>query len=396
MPNTNIILKAKLQAYSRAPFYGDYVRQPSSITSGYNKDIFYVLKDGNWVNLEEASSQLGISIEKLVDQIELLDDKVFGKNGVVQNINVDIKHNQLIFTDGSGISKTLSLPGTNVDNDSIGLNAAYELTTLDKPDDKTLKIVDVEYEDDGIRLIKKSGKLRVDAIYDSANNVYLDGFELSTRLNKTEKTLKSLEEYTLGTGGFLDPYNFGNLNIDPELRNSILNNQAYEQLSNGIPKQIDDQTKIKNLYDGHIWVYIQKENNWVDEGADTIVNANNDGVLGAVTGVSYNPTDLSTKFKISIEADSDGISTGKMSVNGLSEEFSKVAYIENFDAEVTPNSYIKRTTDGAVKVADAKNGDEAINLNQIHNLLDSLTLTDIEIAYLVHEEYKPVENGGNK
>lgn len=395
MPNTNIILKAKLQAYSRAPFYGDYIRQPQSITEDYNKNFFYVMHDGQWVDLAEASSNLGVSIEELAEQINTLDTKIFGKNGVVANIDVILDHNNLIFIDGKGVEKTYPLPSAKVDDDTIGLNDKFQLTTLNKPDNKTLKIVDVEYDDDGVSFVKKSAKLRVDAIYDADSKTYLDGSELNTTLRRFDKTIKSLEEYTLGTGGFLDPYNFGNLNIDKDKRNSILNNQAYEQLFDGIPRQIQDQTKIKNIYDSHIWVYIQKDNTWIDEGADTIVNANNDGVLGAVTGIAYDPSNSETKFKVSIDVDGNGISNGKMSVNGLIEEFEQVAYKNEFKDNNVAYSYVKRTDTGAIAASDALNSNEAVTLSQINQLLNNLQLTDSDIHNLVQDIYIPIHNGGN-
>lgn len=393
MPIIN--LKATLQAYSKAPFYGDYIRQPEFIVENYDKNFFYVMHDGQWVDLVEASSALGMSIEELVEQITTLNNKIFGKNGVVENIDVIIDRNKLIFTDGNGVEKTYILPLSRVDDDSIGLNADFQLTTLNKPDNKTLKIVDVEYDDDGVSVVKKSAKLRVDAIYDADSKTYLDGSELNTTLKRFDKTIKSLEEYTLGTGGFLDPYNFGNLNIDKDKRNSILNNQAYEQLFDGIPRQIQDQTKIKNIYDGHIWVYIQKDNTWIDEGADTIVNANNDGVLGAVTGIAYDPSNSETKFKVSIDVDDNGISTGKMSVNGLIEEFEEVAYKNEFKADSVAYSYVKRTDTGAIAASDALNSNEAVTLNQINQLLNNLQLTDSDIHNLVQDIYIPIPNGGN-
>ena len=393
MPIIN--LKATLQAYSKAPFYGDYIRQPEFIVENYDKNFFYVMHDGQWVDLVEASSALGMSIEELVEQITTLNNKIFGKNGVVENIDVIIDRNKLIFTDGNGVEKTYILPSSRVDDDSIGLNADFQLTTLNKPDNKTLKIVDVEYDDDGVSVVKKSAKLRVDAIYDADSKTYLDGSELNTTLKRFDKTIKSLEEYTLGTGGFLDPYNFGNLNIDKDKRNSILNNQAYEQLFDGIPRQIQDQTKIKNIYDGHIWVYIQKDNTWIDEGADTIVNANNDGVLGAVTGIAYDPSNSETKFKVSIEVDDNGISNGKMSVNGLIEEFEQVAYKHEFKADSVAYSYVKRTDTGAIAASDALNSNEAVTLSQINQLLNNLQLTDSDIHNLVQDIYIPIPNGGN-
>ena len=41
-----IKLQAKLQAYSRAPFYGDYIRDPKSLVPDYNSTTIYVFKDG--------------------------------------------------------------------------------------------------------------------------------------------------------------------------------------------------------------------------------------------------------------------------------------------------------------------------------------------------------------
>lgn len=388
-------LKATLQAYSKAPFYGDYIRQPKSTVENYNKNFFYVMHDGQWVDLAEASSTLGVSIEELVEQIETLNNKIFGKNGVVANTDVILDNNNLIFIDGNGVEKIYPLPSAKVDNDTIGLNADFQITALNKPDNKTLKIVDIEYDDDGVSVVKKSAKLRVDAIYDADSKIYLDGSELNTTLKRFDKTIKSLEEYTLGTGGFLDPYNFGNLNIDKDERNSILNNEAYRQLFDGIPRQIQDQTKIKNIYDGHIWVYIQSDNNWVDEGADTVVNANNDGVLGAVTGVAYDPSNPETKFKVSIDVDDNGISNGKMSVNGLVEEFEQVAYNNDFETDNIAYSYVKRTDTGAIAASDALNSNEAVTLNQINQLLNTLQLTDSDIHNLVQDIYIPVSNGGN-
>ena len=108
MPIIN--LTATLQAYSKAPFYGDYIRQPKSIVENYDKNFFYVMHDGQWVDLVEASSTLGMSVEELIEQITALNNKIFGKNGVVENIDVIIDRNKLIFIDGNGVEKTYILP----------------------------------------------------------------------------------------------------------------------------------------------------------------------------------------------------------------------------------------------------------------------------------------------
>ena len=66
-----ITLKAKLQAYSRAPFYGDYIRQPAGILGqDFDPNIIYVLKDGNWIDLAQAASDTGASIDELREYIQ--------------------------------------------------------------------------------------------------------------------------------------------------------------------------------------------------------------------------------------------------------------------------------------------------------------------------------------
>ena len=178
--------------------------------------------------------------------------------------------------------------------------------------------------------------------------------------------------------------------VEEQARNATLNQYAYNQLSNGEPTQIPDQTKVKNTYDGHIWVYVQETNTWVDEGADTIVNANNDGVIGAVTGVRYNPEDPQTKFKVSIGEDSSGNPNGVMSVNGLAEEFDKVIYKTETDSDsAEPNTYVKRTAGGTIITAESKEDSEAVNQGQINRWIHENEITSAEIVAIVNAAYLP-------
>ena len=282
----SIQLKAKLRAYTRAPFYTDYIREAPQ------DDKQYVRLNGEWQSLD--TSLLQGTLEEYKEQVIKLQKQLDAVD-----IEFNGSTNQLIFIDGYGSKTFVTLPGTNVDGKTIGLTDKNAIYVMDTPDNKTIKIVDIQTvpfeEDDSIQK-KVSGKLRVDAVY-AEEDRYVTGYEILTRLNIAEKNISDLEAYTQGTGGFLDPYNFGNLTFN-ENRNNILTQYAYDILSAGQPSLIPDQTKVKNIFDGHIWVYIQKDNNWVDEGADTIVNANNEGVLGAVTGIKYNPQDANTKFKI--------------------------------------------------------------------------------------------------
>ena len=393
----NITLKATLQAYSKAPFYGDYVRQPSSVLENYDPELVYVLKDGTWIDLAEASSNLGLSIETLAQEIARVERELSEDIRTIR-CYIDYDRQGIVFIDSNNQEFFYTLPAAVVDWDSIGLNNKNEITALDKPDGKSIKVVDVEYDNDGVVVRKKSAKLRVDALYNEALQTYISGKDIETRLDKAEKNIKDLESYTQGTGGFLDPYNFGKAlgNLDEIEKNSLLNQEAYNQLSSGEPSLLPDQTKIKNIFDGHIWVYIQETDDWIDEGADTVVTANNDGVLGSVTGVTYDPNNQNTKFKIAIGTDVLGNSTGVMEVNGLKEEFTKVIYKTETDVEETPDTYALRTDTGAIKAAQAENDDEVINQGQFNAWLNSMIISDAEIESIVNDNYIPVtNNGGN-
>lgn len=408
-----ITLKAKLQAYSRAPFYGDYVRQPAGILgSEYNKDVTYVLKDGSWIDLAKAVSDTGLSLDELTAKIEEVERNLLED---VRTISCYIDYNRqaIVFIDSNNQEYFYTLPSAATDNISIGLNDNSKITLLDKPDQKSIKVVDVEYSYDNILGIDKkiSGKLRADALYSNTDpaiglspedlaiyrSEYISGYDIKNRLSKAEKNIKDIESYIQGTGGFLDPYNFGQslTNIDELSRNQYLNNYAYSQLFNGEAQQLPDQTKVKNVYTGNIWVYIQETNTWINEGQDTIVTATNDGVLGAVTGVEYDRNNPDTKFKISIGKNENGFSNGLMEVNGLQEEFNKVIYRTETDANAaTANTYVQRTETGTIIANPAIIDNEVITQGQLNDWISSVIITDTEINDIVDKYFKPVQNNG--
>lgn len=403
MPQIN--LTAKLQAYTRAPFYGDYIRNPESITADYDKDTAYVFKNGNWVSLEEISSDIGLSIDALKQELEKIESELLDD---IRTLNIDIKDSTLVFTNSAGVEKHLPLPASNVDAITIGKNAEGQLRLLDKPDNKTITVDNVIYEGDEFARKKISGDLKVIglsiaenptadlsadeiAIYNAS---YLSGYDLNKRLSAAEKNIKDLESFTQGTGGFLDPYNFGkSLSVLPEAEiRSELNNYAWDQLFNGIIRQIPDQTKIKNLYTGNIWVYVQEKDIWVNEGQDTIVTATNDGVLGAVTGVAYDPNNLNTKFKISIDTTDKGISMGTMTVNGLQDEFEKVVYVDSNDVGAVANSYARRTLNGTLVANPATLDNELITKGQLNDWISASTLSTNDINKLINDNFKIISN----
>ena len=387
-----IKLTAKLKAYSKAPFYGDYIRNPKNTLDDYDSDIGYILRDGNWVDVNKLISETGLSIKELTQIIKDIQSNLTEKLDTIK-CYIDYSKQSIIFIDDDGNEYVYILPTAATDNTTIGINKSNLITLLDTPDDKSIKVTDIIYSEDNFGAItkKESGKLKAYALYtgeDPTNNLseedkikyneeYISGYSVKDRLTKAEKAIYDLEQYTQGTGGFLDPYRFFpdielkyNKYEQPldtlaeNLRNIVLTKYALDQFSQSSDFKL--QTKVKDLYDNSIWVW--NGSTWINEGKDTIVNATNTGILGAVTGVQYDSNNPETKFKISIGVDSYGISTGVMSVNGLQEEFNKVVYKSSGDADsTTSGSYVQRTSDGTIVANASIKDSDVINQGQFNN-----------------------------
>lgn len=135
--------------------------------------------------------------------------------------------------------------------------------------------------------------------------------QLNISLTQTQTTLNHLEDQVHGSGENLAPLDFGDLEdtksslqrLGSLSKSDLLNSYAHQTL-NVIP----DQTKVYDKQDKKIWVYVEKTNQWVDNGGKVFIPATNTGVFGVITG----STD---KFKASIDE-----SEGTLSINGLSEE----------------------------------------------------------------------------
>ena len=402
-----IKLKAILKAYSKSPLYNDFVRDiysQSNVSAGtqYVRVYKEILdNDGNasnvytgeWVPLD--TTLLDKSLKEYQEQVKSLENNLDNIN-----VSINLQTNKLKFVDGNGKVYFYELPDSKVDYNTINVNDNYILYVVDTPDGKTLKETDIIYEymdennnplpnEYGI-ISKKSGKLRVTGIYIEDTDAIISGTELNSRLLKAEKDIRDLENYTQGIGGALDPINLGYLyrlnpddeGYDPsnaEIRNEKLNNYAYTQLnSNGsnTPIAIPDQTKIQNKYDGILWVYIEKDHYWYNNGADVVVQANNEGVLGVITGSQE-------KFKAYILDD------GTVSINGLQEEFDKVIYDEN--ASVTPdnNTYVKRSLTGQIKAIESIEDDDVINQGQFNKWQEDISVSHNDILSIVNSLYFP-------
>lgn len=408
-----IKLNAQLKAYSRAPFYYDWIRDASSNTiEGYDPSLLYVRQNGEWVPFDK--SIFGTPIEEIQQNISNIKEEIDRANIGFNNLGIIFNpvNDSLYFIDRNGnLGAPVALPSAKVDRITVGLNDKNQVKVLDTPDEISIKVVDVQYSEEhpeeSFTFQKLSGKLRAESLYVEKdptlnmipeeiaefNKKYISGYSIKERLKRAEAYIQELRDHIQGTGGFLTPYNFGRSLAIMENngeKNQLLNTQAWLQLFGGEVREIPDQTKIKNLYTGNIWVYVQESNNWVNEGQDTIVAATNDGVFGSVTGVEYNPNDPNTKFKISIGKDTNGLSTGIMSVNGLEEEFEKVLYQKDLDTEpegTTPFAIVQRNERGALTTVASEQDNEAINQGQFNEWVDEALISEEDMNLLLVEMF---------
>ena len=379
----NIQLKAQLQAYSRAPYYSDYIREAPK------DNLSYIRKNGEWVVLDEFTKE---ALKEFQQQIQSLEDQV-------GTIDIYSNDENIVFVLPSGESRYITFPALRVDNITIGADENGTLYQIDVPDKKTINIVDETYApaENGFGAPRKtSGKLRADALWvgkDSNNqDLYITGISLQSIITRLEKNVSDLENTLQGTGGYLDPYRFyydGTYNLNnvslsnlhPSVKDGILTKYAKDQLNGVTPK---DQTKIKDLYENKIWVF--SNGTWVDNGEDSVVIANNSGVLGSVKGVTYNPNDVTTKFKISIDTDNYGRPSGIMSVNGLEDEFGKVIYKSDLGGDgVQGNDIVVRTSDGTIKANDPIEDDDVVTQGAFNDIIEKSMATKSEIESLCKE-----------
>lgn len=411
-------LNAQLRAYSRAPYFTDWIRDLASQESipdisTLETTIAYVRAYDStntpiWTSIDTSLLNQDV-INSLIELVKstqanfdtLANDFDFMKDLISFRLEVTGPYsNQLVFTDAKGEKTAITLPSSYPDNETIGVNNEHLLYVMDKADDETIVVTDIERKDlynalnEVVGTQKVSGKLRAEKLYVKTENdipQYISGLDISNQLaliNKNitdaNKNIDDLEKYVQGKGGFIDPCDFGSTKT---LNNEVFDKYYYDLKNNGIVCDIPDQTKVKNLYDGHIWVYVLNDNNWVDEGADVVVTANNEGVLGVVTGSE-------DQFQISINSD------GIMSVNGLEESLNNklnilhsedsldAAYVQGItngnpklvnisDSASHPESLVKRTNSGTI-LSETKgdNPYEVVNLSWLETLF--ATSSDIE------------------
>jgi hypothetical protein len=94
-----------------------------------------------------------------------------------------------------------------------------------------------------------------------------------------------------GRGGYLTAHDFGNFaEMEPEDVQQALTDYALEQIHQTDPEEIWNGTHVKNLFDSHVWVLTNTPDTqpaifeWSDDGFDSIMQGDNEGTLGVVSG----------------------------------------------------------------------------------------------------------------
>lgn len=420
----NLQLKAELQAYSRAAFYDDWVRDIAKTVPDYDPKKSYVRstnKDGDafW---EEIDTTL-CNEEKL----EAFIREIASNRDYAQSIKI-IKPNSLLdendptsrlpgnafgFYDWEDKLTIVQFPALySPDYVTIGTKkdeASGEsfLTLINTPDGVTLKVND-------------QNKIYAESLL-TKDGIIL-GTTISEKLALLEKDVKDLIFITQGKGGFLDPHNFGTAEPTREELHQYYTNYiiaeylkqhpyaSQEEINSYIIENpIPDQTKIKNLFDGAVWIYA--DYSWYNDGSEVVIAANNNGVFGTVTGSS-------DPFKISIDTNRQGQSLGTMTVNGLEEEFNKIVYIEKNNSTLnsayvqTPSqsqtligissnneasTLVQRTENGFVRCSvptlDETDKNILVNIGWVDNWFEANSATDEEIENLINETFS--KKGGN-
>ena len=312
----NIKLKAILKAYSKTPFHTDYVRGVNILSDGQiqelEKDSLYGRRNGKWEkifegNMLEISDKL-ISLEKNDENIQSNFEQV--KEQILTNLkNIDLKFDTLtdtfIYRDYLGNIHQWHVE-TPTDNDTLCYNDNNKLSMMYAPDGVTIKKTK---DADTKKLIS-----RVEGVYSSRYSVVdgnvvqinevITGNDIANNRDsvRTELDLLNKRVDEIGNNGANDSYTISPVDlsflyatshdIDADIQ-KILSKKAIEELNieSGIVDSIPNGVNVVDKYKGDVWVFTNGL--WVNKGNqnNSIVNANNFGISGVVTGVQWDSSD---------------------------------------------------------------------------------------------------------
>lgn len=259
------------------------------------------------------------------------------------SINYNEENKEVTFTNYDGGTNSFIVPKvdedtlTYRDTDHITLKKVYVdeetisgLGTSESPLEITNKPDELTIITDKNNAQIYAGAIRDDAgvitpqdIRDANANTESEIERLDNKIDATKEQLEEVNSNqqdqiddlltrTQGMGGYLNAYDFETAIPTQE----ELTQYAIQDIGNITSQsEIYNGTKVKNLYDNHIWVFNddpELQNPWSDQGTDAIIaDANNDGLHGLVTGSEED-------YYGSID------SLGRITINKLEEDLNSI------------------------------------------------------------------------
>ena len=252
--------------------------------------------------------------KEIVDKHKQLVSKIDSLNAALQNIRFDIIDNHdnisITYINPDGKLEYGAIKKVLPDNDSIAMNEYNRLCLNYKFDPESIVI-------DQNKIIKATALYTGDK-YLSASQIQSDlntaSYNISTLSYKLEKVLKQLNS----VNGYIASNNFKKPAPTQDALTEFALSCLSENSASLTAQDIPAGTKIKNLFDNHIWVLNKVSSSdgltqikWEDFGSDNICIAGNNGIHGLISG-SHD------KLKGYIDV------KGVLSINGLEEELTSI------------------------------------------------------------------------
>ena len=317
--------------------------------------------------IEDHNTEADIKIQELEKKDIELTQRTDDIEAHAKQINLTVDENyELEFTNYDG-QVTNFRSGHLMDEDTITTRNedGIDKITLKKVyhDETTLKGLGtqadplaIKYPVDENTLItdQENGNIYATAIRDDQGKITPQGIrEINNHLDQHDQDIIRIDEVneiqqdkidyllirTAGTGGYLNAYNFGTATPTQE----ELTQYAIQDIGNITSQsEIYNGTKVKNLYDNHIWVFNDDpdlQNPWSDQGTDPIIlDANNDGLHGLVTG-SYEDLEGFIDIK------------GHITINGLEDKLKSIGSTnEDLQNQITQEVQDRTTADATLQV----------------------------------------------
>ena len=306
----NIKLTAKLKAYSKAPFFPDYVRGVNVLADGTTQELepntLYARKDGNWEKVFFGDLQgIGDRLEGLErsDTQLALNDQDIQKQLKNIYVNFDTINDILIYKDIDGNEHSWYIE-SRVDNSTIKYSADGKLELMYKPDGVSLVN---QITEDG-KLMQKAkalyyerqvmdldGGVIKDSGYLSGSDILLKFEQNRTTMDHISSVLSGLQtdvnSTLLGVVNLFDIYT-SNVENKEQLIDDRLTAFAIDALGI-LPELLGGDLFVYDSYSGNIFksykdsaisnVYWE-----VDSNKSTYIPyANNSGLAGLVVGSEW-------------------------------------------------------------------------------------------------------------